>query len=69
MFDCLIDWYDVGDVLSFTLPSTLSTLDTPCHMYGLYNACAANPKVRFFLEKSPGKCLNLLTLSIEQMNY
>ena len=36
---------NAGDVVSLTLPSTLSSLDTPCHLYGLYNACAANPKV------------------------
>ena len=40
-----IHYIFVGDIVSLTLPTTLSALDTPCHLYGLYNACAANPKV------------------------
>ena len=33
-----------GDLLGYKLPSTLAATDTPCHLYGSYNSCAANPR-------------------------
>ena len=33
-----------GDLLGYKLPSTLAASDTPCHLYGSYNSCAANPR-------------------------
>ena len=58
-----IHYIFVGDIVSLTLPTTLSALDTPCHLYGLYNACAANPKVfvvKFvlFYDYSMNTCMN-----------
>ena len=32
-----------GDVLGYTVPSTLASLSTPCHLYGKQTACTANP--------------------------
>ena len=32
-----------GDVLGYTVPSTLSSLVTPCHLYGKQTSCTSNP--------------------------
>merc|ERR1711884_381258 len=32
-----------GDVLGYTVASTLSSLTTPCHLYGKQTACTSNP--------------------------
>ena len=32
-----------GDVLGYTVPSTLASLTVPCHLYGKQTACTSNP--------------------------